>query len=53
VIDDADAKVKNAEQAEKDLLKAEESYSESKKAFKSGGMKKGFMNPTTKPKQKK
>jgi hypothetical protein len=51
LITDEENRVKNAQQAEKDLLKAEERDSDSKKAFKSG-MKKGFMNPT-KPSPKK
>jgi len=43
-LDDAKAKEKAAEEAAKELLKMEEREKNSKKAFKDGSMKKGFLN---------
>jgi hypothetical protein len=51
-IDDAENQVKVAEQIAQDLVKVEERENESKKAFKSGGIKKGFLDGN-KPSKKK
>jgi hypothetical protein len=53
VIDDADAKVKASEQAAKDLYSAEERDTQSKQSFKSGTIKKGFLDTAAKGSPKK